>query len=410
MKKFIIYVLACLLLFCLADCSSKSEENSSVSPLENEQLSPSVLENTTTPTILPLLNITLSPPQTTCLDEKRAANLSDVIDTGVVWLSTMTDKDQVWNLETGEHYTYDELAFGENTRGGVPSPSKKYFLIYQQIEDEPITEVLILSAEIKILKTIYLEPEWLNVAWVNDDQLLFDRKVDNDSTIMVYNLITDAERVIELPEANLFVDDDNIEVTTWHVLLSPDQTTIAYLDKDGATVLYDVDEKKTLWKSTIDGRNLGVPPKWSVSGDYLASVNMENTESLILMTRLGNFLLSIPNAGFTPNMKDIVYPINEYEWSPDERYLAVALNNSYGVKIFFVEMPSGKVIDYCIEMDGLLDKFLWGPEGHQLLLLAHENTHAEDVYINLDEPGVYRFDQQSYPYKWFAAGVTSISP
>jgi WD40 repeat protein len=105
-----------------------------------------------------------------------------------------------------------------------------------------------------------------------------------------------------------------------------------------------------------------------------------------------------------------VYPISEYEWSPDERYLAVALNNSYDVKIFFVEMPSGKVIDYCIEMDGLLDKFLWGPEGHQLLLLAHENTHAEDVYINLDEPGVYRFDQQSYPIEWFAAGVTSISP
>jgi hypothetical protein len=155
-------------------------------------------------------------------------------------------------------------------------------------------------------------------------------------------------------------------------------------------------------------------PAWSPAENYVA-VPSKADHALILLNQDG-----ITFAAYPANIQEkhngpidelIDFPVKEYTWSPDGKYLAINVDDEDRSSLQFVEMPSGKVSDFSLDVDIILGIF-WSSDSLQLLILHVETSgdppapRRDDIYIDLVSRSIYKFTNQTLVTEWYGYSDT----
>ena len=365
----------------------------------------------------PTINVTVSPviTPTNYPNIQEAKSIQEVISSGVFRMGLITN--EFWNLETdasyelGESRNYDDWYYEAK-----PSPNKLYFVIGHAPSIPFLDRLDVYSTNGELQKQIRLSPKWRDYAWVDNENLVFEAAKDGVSELLVYNLATDEQKLIQLPFDDLFKDDPSkfLPAPLWRISLSPNQKWVAYLSNDEKTVFYDLEKNTAIWTSESGILSMWGIPVWSPAENYVA-VPSKADHALILLNQDGTTFAAYP-----ANIQDkhngpidelIDFPVKEYTWSPDGKYLAINVYNEDRSSLQFVEMPSGKVSNFSLEVD-IVQGIFWSTDSHQLLILHVETSgdppapRRDDIYIDLVSRSIYKFTNQTLVTEWYGYSDT----
>lgn len=243
-------------------------------------------------------------------------------------------------------------------------------------------DLLVTTSDVQTLKTIpWDKANWsYNIlGWTPDSQRLVIVPKGAGDNIIVFNPFTRQEQRI-IPSFT-YSDSPPLSDETWggvNVAYDPSLSRVMYLDNSTTMILWDVPNKRELWRMTNIYAS-AVFPEWSPDGEYVAIVTsaLGGNNELSLVSRDGDERISVLAAN---------YPIKmfRFAWSPNGRYLTYWAPGPQGGndRLLFFDRTTRKHFDPCLESAIPV----WSPDSKQFMVGFSEpktGDNAAWVFHNL---------------------------
>jgi Tol biopolymer transport system component len=235
------------------------------------------------------------------------------------------------------------------------------------------------------------------LGWQNNNQVLIDISASSSPyPILVFNPFTGSSKELTPNFPNIYTTSQNF-MAWWHsyaaamTIYDSALQLVLYPQSPTDLVLWDMNHKRELVK--IHTQNpYGSRPQWSPDNQIIAvdvSTGSEYfSDEIVVINRKGEVKI-------LTNFRNTIGPVDvqEYNWSPDGRYLAFWYNTNPEEKNSVYELATlaidtGKTTNYCVFDYIRSDEIsllapIWSPDGNEIIVRG--NTTKEIGIVNMDE-------------------------
>jgi dipeptidyl aminopeptidase/acylaminoacyl peptidase len=178
--------------------------------------------------------------------------------------------------------------------------------------------------------------------------------------------------------------------------------------QDEGMVLWDISGKRALWEQTWPWPVELSGADWQLDGTHLVvsapGLQEENRPELIsisidgTVTQLSNFHQTISDAK--------QYYVLAPKWSPDERFIAFALNKNpleplTDRYLYVLDTTTGVMTDFCISLVRSNLDFFWSPDSRQIAFTTDDNRELGIVDVINSQTWALEFGEDSQRFRLY---------
>jgi len=176
--------------------------------------------------------------------------------------------------------------------------------------------------------------------------------------------------------------------------ISPDLTRMLYLNSNYEVVLWDLEQRRELWRSG-PGNYFFIPEaSWSSDSQSVAFWSYDKPDDIQLINRDGDGYTIVSKPGYPLASQNLSFVVTGFRWSPDNQLLAIGgvisdEQKSLQTPMLYIYEPSTGSYTYrCptgeASKQANIEKFFWSPDESMLI--------PEHVFAGLDKPTFRLFD------------------
>lgn len=254
--------------------------------------------------------------------------------------------------------------------------------------------------------------------WLNDQSLVI-RLPSRDGTVIVINPFSGHWQKL-IPD---FASGLNTDFPL--VYYSPNLTRAVYISGN-YFVLWDAQNKRDLWRK--QGVNFSMlSGGWSPDGSRFAMVvtDKDNVAGVVhsdvyVVNQNGEETRLTQFTNAYPPIRQIF--IDDLEWSPDGKYLALSLEIKDGSSLFkeptlmIASVETKDVTDYCLVVSQYDGNIVWSPSGKQLVITSPidfsqymtsapkgERQHTQVILIDIGQGSAIKIAEDTASVGWMVA-------
>jgi hypothetical protein len=189
---------------------------------------------------------------------------------------------------------------------------------------------------------------------------------------------------------------------------SPDLSNVIYVSGDNY-ILWDSKTKEDIWKIPTLAPYLA--PKWSLDGNQAAMVIRDEQvttnsvlDELTIVTQSGEISGTYRFKPSFPGKK--IIQILDFNWSPDNRHLAMSLETeNENPTLVVIDTETKQATDYCVPIKKN-SAMIWSPERNQIIVDSINGDDKEGsniLVIDLTKGLATQINDNITPLGWMVA-------
>lgn len=242
-------------------------------------------------------------------------------------------------------------------------------------------------------------------SWVSEEIVRVRAAYGEEPAILpdyIYNYF-DISNNIWLDEP--FKDLPNRNNSMW-VDISPDLTRVLYTNQRFELALWDLNDKKELWKKPAGSSQLPPFATWSPNNQKVAFWTDGYPDEIQLLSRDGNTFSFIKKPMYTSGAQKFIPYRGFFEWAPDGRQIAItgriqdSLNGTVTAMLYIYDTEKEQYVYQCPMGDTnkktVSSNVLWSPDGNFIIPEVFQSKTTPFNLYDIDNKMVYQIQPPGY--------------